>query len=125
MSRAEGRKFGLLVGGAFILLAVLMVRRDHDVAAWIFGVVGLLLFAGGLAVPTRLEPAYHAWMGLAHAISRVTTPIIMGIIFFLILTPVGLLARLLGHRPLNRKRSGSYWESRPAGAGRGNLNHQF
>ena len=76
-------------------------------------------------VPGRLEPAYHAWMGLAHAISRVTTPIIMGIIFFLILTPVGLLARLLGHRPLSRNNSDSYWHTRPADARRGNLNHQF
>jgi hypothetical protein len=56
----------------------------------------------------------------------VTTPVFMGAIYFLVLTPAGLLARLLGHRPLSRERGATtYWQSRPAGARRGEMDHQF
>ena len=65
-------------------------------------------------------------MALAKAISKVTTPIVMGIIFFLVLTPAGILVRLFGHRPLVHPRgAGTYWHSRPEGERRGAMDHQF
>lgn len=89
-------------------------------------IAGSLLGAGGLLVPARLGPLYRAWMRLALAISRVTTPIFMALVFFLVLTPAGLIARLVGHRPLTvRPRSGSYWRSRVDGGGRGTMDNQF
>ena len=54
----------------------------------------------GLAIPTMLTPVERGWMALAHAISKVTTPIVMGIIYLVVLTPVGLLRRNLGSNPL-------------------------
>jgi hypothetical protein len=84
------------------------------------------LIAAGLAVPTRLGPVYRGWMALAAAISKVTTPVFMGVIFFLVLTPAGFLVRLFGHRPLSRPRgAATYWQSRQAGARRGDMDHQF
>ena len=126
LTPAEGRKFGLVVGGAFLLLALLLWRRTHVTAATVAGAVGAALFLGGLAVPGQLGPVYRAWMGLAKAISKVTTPIVMSIIFFLVLTPAGFLVRLFGHRPLVHSRSaGTYWHSRPEGDRRGAMDHQF
>jgi hypothetical protein len=126
LTPAEGRKFGLLVGGAFLVLALLLWRRGHVTGASVAAVLAAGLIAGGLAAPTRLGPVYHGWMGLAKMISKVTTPVFMGAIYFLVLTPVGLLARLLGHRPLSRARGATtYWRSRPAGARRGEMDHQF
>jgi hypothetical protein len=126
LTRSEGRKFGLLVGGAFLILAAISWKRGHATPATIAAVLAVGLIAGGLVVPTRLGPVYRGWMRLALAISKVTTPIFMGAIFFLVLTPAGLLARLFGHRPLSRpKEATTYWQSRAAGATRGDMNHQF
>jgi drug/metabolite transporter (DMT)-like permease len=126
LTPAEGRKFGLVVGGAFLLLALLLWRRTHVTAATVAGALGAALFLGGLAVPGQLGPVYRAWMGLAKAISKVTTPIVMSIIFFLVLTPAGFLVRLFGHRPLAHPRgAGTYWHSRPEGSRRGAMDHQF
>jgi Saxitoxin biosynthesis operon protein SxtJ len=126
LKAAEGRKFGVLVGTAFIVLAGLMWRRAHVTAAAVAAVLGCGLLVAGLVVPTRLGPVYRGWMALALAISKVTTPVFMSALFFLVLTPAGLLARLLGHRPLSRPRdAGTFWQSRPEGARRGELDHQF
>lgn len=126
LTPAEGRKFGLLVGGAFLLLAALLWRRTHVTGATVVGIVGAALVLGGLVAPAQLGPVYRGWMALAKAISKVTTPIFMSIIFFLVLTPAGFLVRLFGHRPLTPPRgAGTYWHSRPDGERRGALDHQF
>lgn len=126
LTAVEGRKFGLLVGGAFLILGVLLWRRSHLTAASIALVLAGALILGGLVAPTRLGPVYRGWMAFAVAISKVTTPVLMGAIYFLVLTPTGLLARLFGHRPLSRPRgAATYWQSRPAGARRGEMDHQF
>jgi Saxitoxin biosynthesis operon protein SxtJ len=90
-------------------------------------VLGGVLVAGGLLVPGSLGPVYRSWMRLALMISKVTTPIIMGIVYLLVLTPTGLLLRLFGHRPLTRDRSArSYWIPRSApNGGRSDLRRQF
>ena len=80
---------------------------------------------GGLLVPGKLGPVYRAWMGLAHVISKVTTPIFMGVVYFLVITPIAVLRRTFGGNPL-RPASGR----RPAGwtaqqAPRGDLTRQF
>jgi hypothetical protein len=126
LTPTEGRKFGLVVGGAFLMMSAVLVWRHKMPAAYVTGTLGSLLFLAGLAIPAQLGPVYRAWMGVAAAISKVTTPIVMGIIFFLVLTPSGLIARLLGHRPLAHERgSATYWKSRPEGSRRGEMNHQF
>jgi hypothetical protein len=75
-----------------------------------FGALGGLLVLAGLVLPARLGPVQRAWMGLAHQISRVTTPIFLGIVYYLVLTPVGLVMRLAGQRPLEHGARGqSTW----------------
>jgi hypothetical protein len=77
-------------------------------------------------MPAQLGPVYRAWMGLAKVISKVTTPVFMSVIFFVVLTPAGLLVCLFGHRPLTRSRAASsHWQSRAPGSRRGDLDHQF
>ena len=91
------------------------------------GLIGGGLILGGLAVPGRLSPIYKAWMGLAHLLSKVTTPIFMGIVYFLVLTPVGLILRIIGRRPLSKRGTKSgYWVDRSEEAGRrGTMERQF
>ena len=126
LTPAEGRKFGLLVGGAFALVGLILWRRGHAAAAGTSVALGAVLLAGGLVVPARLGPVYRAWMSLALTISKVTTPVFMTLLYFLVLTPAGLVARLAGHRPLGPPRdSATYWRARPEGQSRGAMDHQF
>ena len=126
LSPAEGRKFGVTVGVAFLVLASLLhFWRHQETAGAITGGLGVLLIVAGLAVPVHLGPLLRAWMGLAHAISKVTTPIFMGIVFFVVMTPIGLLGRLFGRRSLvHREQNGSFWVE-PVSGGRSDMKRQF
>jgi hypothetical protein len=121
----EGRKFGLMVGTAFLVLAAVLWWRDREMLRNITASLGGLLVLAGLILPAQLGPVYRAWMKLALAISKVTTPIFMGIIFFLVITPAALLARLFGHRPLRHPGSSNFIVRTEAKGKRSNLERQF
>ena len=127
LTREEGRKFGLTVGAAFLALSGLLWWRGRHPAAFVFMALGALLVLAGLAAPTRLGPIHRAWIGLAHLLSRVTTPVFMGIVYFLVLTPTGGIMRLFGRNPIRHPLSeGSFWVRKPAGDGqRDRMGHQF
>ncbi|MGH7562684.1 MAG: SxtJ family membrane protein [Gemmatimonadales bacterium] len=113
MSPREGRRFGLPVGGVAAAFGAVAWWRGGDRLGPTLLAGGVLLLAAGLAVPERLGPVYRTWMGLAHLLSRITTPIALGVIYFLVLTPTGLLRRWIGSRPLERRPvNGSYWIDR-------------
>lgn len=121
---AQGRKFGLTVGGAFLALSGILAWRGHATASVVTGSLGAVLAMAGLVVPRRLGPVERAWMGLAHAISKVTTPVLMTLIYYVVLTPAGWLVRAFGHRPLRREaEGGSYWVERDSPGG--DLERQF
>jgi hypothetical protein len=115
----------LTVGVAFLALTAVMIWRDHATAAKVTGSLGTLLILGGLLIPSRLGPVQAAWMGLAHAISKVTTPIFMGVVYFLVLAPVGVVMRLFGRNPMRHKPvEASLWKTRASGQGH-DLRRQF
>ena len=88
--------------------------------------LGATLALAGLIIPTLLGPVERAWMQLAHVMSKVTTPIVMGVMYLLVLTPIGLIRRTLGGNPMvHAADGGSYWKARPAGKRAGNLSRQF
>ena len=126
LTAAEGRKFGITVGIAFLVLGTLIYFWRHkETAGAVLGGLGAVLVVAALVVPSHLGPVKRAWMGLAHAISKVTTPVFMGIVFFVVMTPIGLLMRLFGRRPLvHRERSGGFWAA-PASGGRSDIERQF
>lgn len=127
LTPAEGRKFGLTVGGAFLALAGLLWWRGRVPAALVFAALGGALVLAGLVAPGRLGAVQRAWMGLGRLMSRVTTPVFMGIVYFLILTPIGWVMRLLGKNPVARPPVlGSFWVRRTGGDGKhGRMDHQF
>ncbi len=126
LSPAEGRKFAFPVGTAFLVLAGIVWWRGHTPVSTGFGVVGGLLLVAGLIIPGKLGPVYRAWMGFAHLLSKITTPIFMGVTYFLVMAPIGLVMRAFGHKPLTREDTGdSFWVERPEGKRRSDLARQF
>jgi len=109
--RAE-KEFGLVVGGVFTLLSLWWLCRGKFT-----GVVNVTLPLGasltvlGLLYPRALVLPNRAWMMLAEVLSFVSTRIILAFVFFVVLTPIGLIKRAMGWDPLSRRApSGeSYW----------------
>mgnify|MGYP001170007176 FL=1 len=125
LSPREGRSFAFTLTGAFAVLAAISWWRAHPRSVVVFATLAGVLLLAGLLVPTRLGPVRSAWMGLAHAISRVTTPIFMGIVYFLVITPSAVIRRLVGGNPLRRSRGkASGWVDRRASPPR-DLTRQF
>lgn len=126
LTTAEGRRFGFTLGAAFVVLGGLLLWRGRAAAPAVLA-LGVLLLAAALAVPTRLGPLQRAWLGLGAAISRVTTPIFLGVVYFGAILPIGLLLRALGRNSLSRHRpTASCWVPRPAEArSRRDMERQF
>ena len=119
LTPAEGRRFGLTLGAAFLALAGLTLWRRHSLEAGAFAGLGGGLVAAALLVPARLGSVHRFWMALAAAISRVTTPVFLGLVYFVVLTPTGLVRRLAGRNRLARPSlSKSFWVARGVGARR-------
>ena len=125
LTREEARRFGLVVGAAFLALGLLVWWRGRPLAGPVFGAIGAALILSGIVVPEALRPVHRAWMGMALAISRVTTPIILAIMYFGIITPIGLVRRVFGHDALKSRRTdNSSWVPRKAGQ-QSEMKHQF
>jgi hypothetical protein len=110
----ELRKFGLLVGGVFALIGVVLLLR-HRAAAPYFLSAGALLILPGLIWPRGLKPVYLAWMTLAILLGFIVSGILLVMLFFFVITPIGLVARCLGNDFLNLKLdrpAASYWQPR-------------
>ena len=125
LTPAEGRKFAFTVGLAFVVLAGISYWRGHQLPPKVLGGLGVLLLVAGALVPGHLGPVQRGWMGLAHVLSKVTTPIFLGVVYFVILTPIGLVMRAFGRRALKHPlQNDSYWVPLRSG-GRSDLTTQF
>ena len=100
--RAELRRFGLAVGGAFLLLALASWWRGHVLPPRVFVTLGVLLVVPGLVAPTVLGPVRRVWMRAALVLGEVNSRIILGVFFYLVIAPVGLVLRHLVRDPLDR-----------------------
>jgi hypothetical protein len=110
------RKFGLMVGGVFALLGLWFLFRHKPWHAW-FWIPGALLIAAGAIAPRGLKHIYVAWMSMAFVLGFIMSTLLLTAFFYLVVTPVGLLAKVAGKDFLQRKWSSSpsYWILRPPG----------
>jgi hypothetical protein len=105
------RKFGLVVGGVFAVLGLFFLWRHKSFYPW-FLTPGIVLVVAGAIVPRALKYVYIAWMAMAFVFGFVMAHVILTLFFFLVITPIGLIARISGKDFLQLKldKSGSsYW----------------
>ena len=106
------REFGLIVGGIFSLMSAWwFYRGKFPTVSRITLPIGAVLVLLGVVFPRALVLPNRAWMAFAEVLSWVTTRIILAFVFFVIVTPIGVVKRLFGWDPLQRRApaSDSYW----------------
>ncbi len=99
------RKFGLTTGVIVIILFGLFLPWVFDANSlplwpWI---VAAALWLPALIWPRTLNPVYHVWMRIGHALGWINSRIILGLVFYIVLLPMGLIMRALGKDPMARK----------------------
>src|SRR5437660_7345511 len=107
----ELRKFGLLVGAVFALLGIWFWWRDKARYPY-FLAPGTVLMVFGAIAPRALRLIYVGWMTAAFLLGFVVSNILLTLFFYIVVTPIGLVARLAGKDFLNRKldaQTESYW----------------
>ena len=112
--KSDLRKFGLLIGIILIIIAGLLFWKEKE-SFQTFFIVGTLLCLLGLVIPTILKPIYWIWMFFGTILGWIMTRIILSFMFYLILTPIGLISRLFGKEFLElrmNKSKASYWNIR-------------
>ena len=122
------REFGLVTGamiaGLFGVIFPWIFELRFPIWPWI---VFALLAVWGVAAPNTLRPVHYWWMRFALLLSKVTTPIILGIVFYLVFTPMGIVMRLLGNDPMHRDKDDALdtYRVQPTKSGATNLEKPF
>lgn len=110
LTRREGMRFAFTLAGAFFTLALVAWWRGRHGLAAALALIAAIAASSGAIAPTRLGGAERVWMRFGELLSRVTAPIFLAIVYFLVLTPVALVRRALGRSAIARSRSSaSYW----------------
>lgn len=127
-SKKDLKKFGLTVGAVLLVVAILLVVKGGH--AWtLWAATGVVLVALAFAAPSALKPLNRIWMIISILLGWVMARVILAILFYVVLTPTALLARLFRKDVLDRKMDGtakSYWQKRePRSADRQSYERQF
>jgi hypothetical protein len=125
---SSNRSFGLVFAAFFALVGLLPLILGRAPRTWAFGLSGIFLLAA-LLFPSVLAPLNRLWMKFGLLLHRIVSPIALGIMFFLVITPMGWLMRALG-KDLLRLRidpdASSYWiERNPPGPAPETFKDQF
>jgi hypothetical protein len=103
LDRKGLREFGLVTGAIVAVLFGLffpwLLERSLPLWPWI--IFGVLAFFG-LVAPMALNPVYKTWMRFGLIMSKIMTPLIMGIVFYIVITPAGFLMKIFAKDPLAR-----------------------
>lgn len=114
----SNRAFGLVMAVACLIIACLGLW--FDTSYWRYWAITALLFAGFAWLwPGALAPLNRIWFLFGLALHKVVNPLIMGLLFFIVITPIALLMRLFGKRPLShgfQRDAASYWQGRDENA---------
>ena len=107
---SSNKSFGLVFFVVFLLISLYPLLNDENVRLWSL-IVSIIFLVLGILNSVLLSPLNKLWFKFGILLGKIISPIIMGIIFFLVVTPIGLIMRLLGKDVLNLKYNDykSYW----------------
>ena len=111
---AQARKSALLVAAVLLGIAAWNLYRGRPTVVIIFASVGAALVVAGLLVPPAARAFHVAWMRFAAALGHVNSRVLLTLVYYLAVTPYGLISRLARRDPLRRRgsRDESYWVER-------------
>ena len=135
LNRSSDRSFGVTFGVVSLVLAFLPIltslryKGTEAHPRWYLIPISVMFFACAALKPTWLSPLNRGWFKLGEILQKITTPVVLTIVYFLVLTPMAFFARLKGRNVNNfyfdRKRK-TYWIPRSAEKdGSGSFNNQF
>ncbi len=111
---SSNRSFGLLFFIVFLAISLWPLKSQEDLRLWAF-VLALIFFVLGILNSKFLTPLNKLWMKFGIFLGSIISPFVMGVVFFMVVTPVGLIMRFLGKDLLRIKKSkfvSTYWISR-------------
>jgi hypothetical protein len=111
---SSDRTFGLVFAAGFVLIGFAPLRHHGHVRMWAFAVSGIFL-AIAIVRPALLRFLNWAWTKLGLLLGKIVNPIVIGILFFLVFVPAGVIMRMLGKDTLGLKpdrKKTTYWIAR-------------
>jgi len=125
---SSDRSFGLVFAAVFAAIGLVPLILSGPIRLWALLAAAFFL-AAGLLFPKALGPLNRLWLKFGLLLHKIVSPIVLGIMFFVVLTPIGLLLRARGRDPLRLKpnrQSRSYWIERvPPGPAPESIKDQF
>ncbi len=112
------RSFGLVFAAVFALIGLVPLRHG-EAPHWFILALAACFAVAGLVAPSVLRPLNVVWFQLGRLMGRVVNPVVMGAVFFLGMTPIGIILRLRGKDLLSLKldrKAASYWIARDVAA---------
>ena len=111
--KGDLRNFGITIGIILITIAVLLLWKEKQ-SYKTFIAVGTLLCLSGFILPIILKPFFIAWMTFAIILGWFMTRLILALVFYGIMTPIGVFSRILGKEflKLNLDNNNTYWSYR-------------
>ena len=112
-SRKNLKNFGVTIGFILLMIGAFLFVREKDLFIYFLSIGSILIILGGIT-PVVLKPIYKIWMTFAVIIGWIMTRVILSVLFFSIITIIGIFTRLIGKDFLNlkSKNNESYWNIR-------------
>jgi len=106
----SNKSFGIVFSVVFFIIAIFPILNNDNIRVWSL-VISLIFLVLGLINSKLLSPLNKIWFKFGLILSKVVSPVIMGIIFFLVVTPIGILIKILKKDLLNLKynNKNTYW----------------
>jgi len=125
---ASDRSFGLVFTGIFLLLAVWPLVHRGPMRVWALALAAVFLVFS-LVWPGALTPLNRLWLRFGRLLQHIVTPVVLGLLYFLVVVPIGLLMRFFGKNPLCLgfdREATTYWiDRRPPGPAPDSMRRQF
>lgn len=127
-NQTSDRNFGILCSLLLCIFSIYSKYKSNEIATLIAFIMSVTLLPISFYLPKILAPFNKAWFQMGYFLSKITSPLILGIIFFAVITPIAVITRFLGRDELKLRQTKtvSYWANRcPPGPESESFKNQF